>query len=126
MAHYAFLDSNNVVAEVITGNDETTGDWETFYGEFRGQVCKRTSYSTYGGVHVKGGTPFRMNYAGIGGTYDPQRDAFIPKKPYSAWVLDDATLTWQPPFPKPDDAVINGGTKVYDWDEDTSNWKSVA
>jgi hypothetical protein len=126
MAHYAFLDSNNVVTEVITGNDETTGDWETFYEEFRGQVCKRTSYSTYGGVHLKGGVPFRMNYAGIGDTYDPQRDAFIPKKPYSAWVLDDATLTWQPPFPKPDDAVINGGTKVYDWDEETSNWKAIA
>jgi hypothetical protein len=67
-----------------------------------------------------------MNYAGIGDTYDPQRDAFIPKKPYSAWVLDDATLTWHPPFPKPSDAVINGGTKVYDWDEETSNWKAIA
>jgi hypothetical protein len=126
MAHYAFLDSNNVVTEVIVGNDETTGDWETFYGEFRGQVCKRTSYSTYGGVHAKGGVPFRMNYAGIGATYDPERDAFIPKKPYSAWLLDDATLTWQPPFPKPDDAVVNGGTKVYVWDEETSNWKAIA
>jgi hypothetical protein len=126
MAHYAFLDENNIVTEVIVGNDETTGDWETVYGEFRGQVCKRTSYHTIGGVHTNGGTPFRMNYAGIGATYDATKDAFIQKKPFSAWVLDETTLTWNPPFPKPNDAVINGGTKVYDWDEATNNWLHIA
>ena len=86
MAHYAFLDSNNVVTEVITGKDETdtTHDWEQWYGEFRGQVCKRTSY--HGNI--------RKNYAGIGYTYDPARDAFIPPKPDGNWVLNEQTCQW--------------------------------
>ena len=71
MGHYAFLDENNIVTEVITGKDENEvvegiSDWETYYGEFRGQVCKRTSYNTYHNEHKLGGTPFRKNYAGIG------------------------------------------------------------
>ena len=72
MAHYAFLDSNNIVTEVIVGKNEGEDgiDWEQWYGEFRGQTCKRTSYSTLGGIHSNGGTPFRKNYAGFGYTYD--------------------------------------------------------
>jgi hypothetical protein len=125
MAHYAFLDSNNIVTEVIVGNDETTGDWETYYGNFRNQVCKRTSYRTYGNIHADGKTPFRKNYAGIGFTYDESKDAFIPPKPYSAWVLNETTCLWNAPFPKPDDAIANGGTKRYDWDEATNNWIEI-
>ena len=85
MAHYAFLDENNIVTQVIPGND---GDeWEAFYAQEVGQVCKRTSYNTYGNSHPNG-TPFRGNYAGIGFTYDPVRDAFIAPKPEGNWILD--------------------------------------
>lgn len=99
MAHYAFLDADNVVTEVIVGRDEGDGgvDWEQHYGEFRGQVCKRTSYNTHGGVHDFGGTPYRKNYAGIGYTYDPVRDAFIPPKPREDATLDEATCLWVAP-----------------------------
>jgi hypothetical protein len=122
MAHYAFLDSNNIVTEVITGKDEGTEltDWEQWYGEFRGQVCKRTSYNTYGGVHRNGGTPFRKNYAGIGYTYDAERDAFIPPKPYASWVLNETTCLWGAPTPEP---VEEG--KLFRWDEPTTSWVEV-
>ena len=99
MAHYAFLDENNVVTEVIGGRDEEESvdgitDWEAHYAEFRGQVCKRTSYNTYAGQHTLGGIPFRGNYAGIGYTYDPDRDAFIPPEPPDSTGFDEDTLTW--------------------------------
>ena len=96
MAHYALLDRNNVVVQVITGNDENEGiyDWELFYTQETRLQAKRTSYNTYGGVHLMGGTPFRKNYAGIGYTYDPVRDAFIPPKPTPDAVLDEATCQW--------------------------------
>jgi len=118
MAHYAFLDENNVVTEVITGKDEsdTSYDWEQWYGNFRGQVCKRTSYNTQGGQHTSGGTPYRKNYAGIGYTYDAGRDAFIPPQPYASWTLDEDTCLWQAPVPMPTD----GG--LYEWDEAALNW----
>ena len=116
MAHYAFLDENNVVTEVIVGKDEGNFNWETQYGSFRGQACKRTSYNTSGGVHSGGGTPFRKNYAGIGYTYDEQRDAFIPPKPYPSWVLNEDTCLWGAPIPAPNDG------KRYSWDETTTSW----
>jgi hypothetical protein len=121
MAHYAFLDSNNVVNEVIVGKDEsdTTHDWEKWYGEFRGQVCKRTSYNTLGDVHIGGGVPFRKNYAGIGFTYDEQRDAFIPPKPYPSWVLDEAKCQWEAPIFMPND------DKPYVWDEASTSWQEL-
>ena len=120
MAHYAFLDENNIVTEVIVGKDENDGgvDWEQFYGEIRSQVCKRTSYNTSGGVHSGGGTPFRKNYAGIGYTYDPGRDAFIPPQPFPSWTMDKDTCLWSAPTPYPDD----GGQ--YIWDENTLSWIS--
>ena len=103
MAHYAFLDENNVVTEVITGIHETETieglDPETWYGNFRGKSCKRTSYNTQGGVHVNGGTPYRKNYAGVGYIYDAGRDAFIAPKPHDSWILDEATCSWQEPTP---------------------------
>lgn len=119
MAHYAFLDENNIVTEVITGKNEGEDgvDWEQWYGEFRGQVCKRTSYNTVGGIHNNGGTPFRKNYAGIGYTYDAARDAFIPVKPYPSWVLDENTCQWQAPITMPQDG------KMYSWDESTTSWQ---
>ena len=121
MAHYAFLDENNVITEVIVGKDEgeDNTDWEVHYGDFRGQTCKRTSYNTNGGVHSSGGTPLRKNYAGIGYTYDAQRDAFIPPKPFASWVLDEETCLWQAPVPMPDDG------KPYSWDEENQTWVEI-
>jgi hypothetical protein len=88
MAHYAFLDSNNIVTEVIPGKDETELidglDTETWYGNYRNQVCKRTSYN--GNI--------RKNYAGVLYSYDPTRDAFIPPKCHEIAILDEATCQW--------------------------------
>lgn len=93
MAHYAFIDDQNVVTEVIVGNDETTGDWETHYAAVRGQRCLRTSYRTYANKHPTG-TPYRGNYAGIGYTYNDELDLFIPPCPGEGWTLDDSTASW--------------------------------
>lgn len=118
MAHYAFLDENNVVIEVIVGKDEGEDgvDWEQHYGNFRGQTCKRTSYNTIGNVHRNDGTPFRKNYAGVGFTYDSERDAFIPPKSFPSWVLNEQMCLWEAPVSIPDDG------KNYRWDEDTVAW----
>ena len=124
MAHYAFLDENNIVTEVIVGKDEGEDgvDWESHYSAFRGQPCKRTSYNTKGNVHLGGGTPYRKNYAGIGFLYDPQRDAFIPPKIFNSWVLDEETCLWNPPIPLPTDAGTGEPPKRYLWDEETMSW----
>ena len=119
MAHYAFLDENNIVTEVITGKEEGNFNWEQQYGSFRGQLCKRTSYNTIGGVHQLGGTPFRKNYAGIGYSYDQTRDAFIAPKPFNSWILNEDTCIWNAPVAKPQD-----GNK-YKWNEQTLSWDLV-
>jgi hypothetical protein len=110
MAHYAFLDENNVVTEVITGIDETELieglDTETWYGNFRGQVCKRTSYNNR----------IRKQYAGIGYKYDAIADVFIALQPYPSWSLDN-NFDWQPPTPMPVD-----GTR-WDWNETSLQWQ---
>ena len=123
MAHYAFLDSNNIVTEVIVGKDEGEDgiDWEVWYGDFRGQVCKRTSYNTVGNVHNNGGTPYRGNYAGIGYTYRADIDAFVPPQPFPSWTLD-ADANWQPPVAMPTDGTME---KPYVWDEATTSWKTL-
>ena len=114
MAHYAVLDNNNVVTQVFVGKDEDEGDtnWEDYY------EAKRTSYNTSGGVHANGGTPFRKNYAGIGFTYDEERDAFIPPQPYASWTLNEDTCLWDSPVPYPEEGM-------YKWDEDTLSWVEV-
>ena len=127
MAYYAFLDDNNIVTQVIVGRDENdlaegVTDWEIYYGERMGQVCKRTSYNSLGGVHSEGGTSFRFNYAGIGFTFDPDKGtdgAFIPPKPFESWVLDEDTCLWVAPVAYPED----GG--VYTWDEGVEDWVAV-
>jgi hypothetical protein len=120
MAHYAFLDENNIVTEVIPGKNEGEEgiDWEAHYGAFRGQPCKRTSKNTQGGVHSDGGTPYRKNYAGIGYTFDAGRDAFIAPKPYASWLLNEDSCLWNAPVPYPDDG------ERYRWDEATLSWVS--
>ena len=117
MAHYAFLDENKIVTETIPGKDEGEDgiDWEQWYGEFRGQICKRTSYNTYGNVHRNGGIPFRGNFAGIGHTYREDIDAFVPPQPFPSWTLD-SDVTWQPPVAMPTDE------QAYLWDEETTSW----
>jgi hypothetical protein len=120
MAYYAFLDENNIVTEVIPGKNENEDgiNWEEWYGNFRGQVCKRTSYNTIGNSHRTNGTPFRGNYAGIGYTYSQDLDAFIPPSPYASWTLN-ANIQWQPPTPMPNDG------KGYSWNEETQSWVEV-
>ena len=109
MAHYAFLDSNNVVTEVIVGIDETELIEgllpEVWYGNFRGQTCKRTSYNN----------KIRKQYAGIGFTYDADLDIFIAPQPYPSWILDE-NHDWQPPTPMPVD------DKKYAWFEPNKQW----
>ena len=116
MAHYAFIDENYIVTEVIVGKDESNFDWERHYGDIRGQLCKRTSYNTIGGVHTTGGTPYRKNYAGIGYIYDPTLDAFYPPKPYNSWTLNTNSCLWEAPVAYPDDG------KMYIWNEDNIQW----
>jgi hypothetical protein len=111
MAHYSFLDSNNIVTEVIVGIDETELieglHPEIWYGNFRNQTCKRTSYNGN----------YRKNYAGIGYTYDPERDAFIAPKPYTKWVLNEETCIWEAPTPYPTD------DKRYVWNDNRGEWE---
>ena len=113
MAHYAFLDENNTVIEIITGIDETELieglHPEVWYGNFRNQTCKRTSYNGN----------YRKNYAGIGHTYDPERDAFIAPKPYTKWVLNEETCKWEAPTPYPTD------NKIYVWNENQGEWEEL-
>ena len=121
MAHYAFLDENNIVTEVITGKEEGNFNWEQQYGSFRGQLCKRTSYNTIGGVHQLGGTPFRKNFAGIGYTYNEDRDAFIPPKPFNSWILNEDTCLWNAPVAMPTTELENN--QSYSWNESIVNWE---
>jgi hypothetical protein len=113
MAHYAFLNENSVVTEVIVGKDETELieglSPEEWYGNFRKQKCVRTSYN--GNI--------RKNYAGIGMIYDSARDAFIGQKPFESWILNEETCRWEAPTPMPTD------DKFYVWDEPTLSWKEV-
>ncbi len=136
MAHYAFL-TDNIVTEVIVGIDETELieqlHPEIWYGNFRNQVCKRTSYNTIGGIYYNNGSPsedqskaFRKNYAGIGYTYDEERDAFIPQKSYSSWTLDEFSCLWIPPIPYPNITNIPQYFKeynIYIWNEINYYWE---
>lgn len=114
MAHFAKVE-NGIVTQVIVIDQETlnTGLW----GDPASWI--QTSYNTRGGQHPEG-RPLRKNYAGIGYTYDAQRDAFIPPKPFNSWVLDEATCQWNAPTPMPTDG------KNYEWDEATTAWVEVA
>ena len=122
MAHYALLDENNIVLQVITGKDEGGDtDWEVYYGNLTGKICKRTSYNSRAGQHsMPDCTCFRKNYAGIGYTYDEGRDAFIPPKPYNSWVLNEGSCCWEAPVAMPTDTLEEG--QFYKWDEETTSW----
>jgi len=124
MGHYALLDENNIVVQVITGRNEDEivdgiSDWEAHYSEVTGFNCKRTSYNTQGGVHQYGGTPYRITYAGIGMTYDETLDGFIYPKPFESWTLVETTGRWKAPVDYPLD------DKKYAWNEETLSWIEV-
>jgi hypothetical protein len=110
MSHYAQIDDNNIVTQVIVAEQDFVGDPSRWI---------QTSYNTTGGQHTNGGTPLRKNYAGIGYTYDVGRDAFIPPKPFNSWSLNEDTCLWDPPTPYPQD------NNAYYWNEDTLSWVEI-
>ena len=114
MSHFAKVNSG-VVEQVIVAEPEF---FDNFVDSSPGEWIQ-TSYNTYGGVHANGGDPMRMNYAGVGYTYDRVRDAFIPPKPYPSWVLNEDTCLWDAPTPMPDDG------QMYTWNEDTQAWDLI-
>jgi len=125
MSHFAKLDENNIVTFVTVGRHEDDGLEEELNAR-TGDVYRQTSYNTRGGVHYTDGEPsadqtkaLRFNYAGLGFTYDVDRDAFIPPTPYPSWVLDEATCLWVAPIDYPDDG------KRYIWDETITDWKET-
>jgi hypothetical protein len=119
MAHYALLDENNIVTNVIVGEDEGFDgkNWEHEYFLMFNQTCKRTSYNTFAGEHNDGGTPFRKNYAVIGGIYDKELDAFYESQPYPSWSLDTDKCIWMPPVPEP-----RQDGYIYRWNEELGEW----
>jgi len=112
MAHYARLNKENIVEQVIVADQEFINSGAV------GNPSEwlQTSYNTYGGVHKDGGTPLRKNYAGIGYTYDRERDAFIPPQEYLSWTLNEETCLWEPSTPYPSDG------KMYMWNEEKVVW----
>jgi hypothetical protein len=122
MAHYAILDSDSIVTQVIVGKDENEPlpdgytSWEDYYGGLR------TSYNTKANIHQDGGTPFRGNFAAIGYKYDAIFNVFIPPKLFSSWKLNYTTFVWEPPVAKPDD--IEGYKWL--WSEPNQEWIQIA
>ena len=129
MASFAKIGLNNKVIEVLSLHNNELKDANGVEQEVNGidfltkltgwSIWKQTSYNTLGGVHRLGGTPFRKNHAGIGYTYDEDRDAFIPKKVYASWVLNESTCQWEAPVAYPDDG------KRYQWNEETTSWDEI-
>ena len=131
MAHYAVMNSDNVVTQVFVGKEENEGgeNWEAYYSQGIDGYVMRTSYNTRGGVYYDPETnepstdqskAFRKNYAGIGYTYDSSRNAFIPPKPYPSWNLNEDSCLWEAPVPMPQDST------PYAWDEDAQAWTSIS
>jgi len=124
MSHFAKLDENNLVIFVTVGRQEDDGLEEELNAR-TGDVYRQTSYNTRGGVHYTDGEPsadqskaLRFNYAGIGHTYDADRDAFIPPQPFPSWVLDETTCQWVAPIAYPAEGV-------HVWDEQAGDWEEV-
>ncbi len=124
MAHFAKLGKGNKVlaVHVVSNNIATTEQagidfLNNLYGTR--DVWKQTSYNTIGGEHILGGTPFRKNYAELGGKYDSSKDAFIPNKPFQSWVLNETTCRWEAPVEKPSEEGS------YNWNEETQQWDLI-
>lgn len=121
MAHFAKLGAGNIVLAVhIVSNDIATTEQagiDFLNNLYKSRdIWRQTSYNTYAGEHLLGGTPFRKNYAGVGYRYDQTKDAFIPPQPYNSWTLNETTCIWDPPVPYPSDG------KMYIWNETTKQW----
>mgnify|MGYP000973774388 CR=1 FL=1 len=115
MSHFAQIDENNAVIQVIVAEQDVIDSG--VFGPVNTWI--QTSYNTRAGAHLLGGTPLRKNYAGIGYFYDSVRDAFTAPKPYLSWILDEQTCQWNPPVAYPSD------TEQYSWDEETTSWKEI-
>lgn len=111
MAHFAKINENNIVTQVIVAEKE-------FIDKIQGEWIQ-TSYNTYGGKHLLGGTPLRYNYAGIGYIYNREYDAFYAPQPYNSWKLIKDTFLWESPIPYPTDG------EMYNWNEKNINWEKV-
>ena len=129
MASFAKIGLNSKVIEVLSVHNNVLKDSNGIEQEVNGidfltkltgwAIWKQTSYNTVGGVHSLGGTPFRKNHAGIGYTYDENRDAFIPPKPFNSWLLNESTCNWEAPITRPE------GNNDYYWNESTLTWDIV-
>ena len=115
MSHFAQIDGNNIVTQVIVIEQDVVDTG--LFGDPTSWI--QTSYNTIGGVHTQGGIPLRKNYAGIGYTYDSTRDAFIPPKPFNSWLLNETSCLYEALTPMPTD------DKMYSWDEDTTSWIEI-
>jgi len=121
MASFAKIGLNNKVTNVLSVNNDVATT-EQAGADFlnnlynTNDVWKQTSYNTNGGVHLLGGTPLRKNHAGIGYTYDEDKDAFIAPKPYASWILNETTCIWEAPTAYPTDG------QKYNWNEETTSW----
>ena len=130
MASFAKIGLNNKVIEVQSVVNEVLHDSNGIEQENIGidfltkltgwAIWKQTSYNTVGGIHSSGGIPFRKNHAGIGYTYDEDRDAFIPKKPFNSWVLNESTCLWEAPVSMPTTELEKN--QYYSWNEQTLSW----
>jgi len=131
MASFAKIGLNGKVIEVLSVVNEVLHDANGIEQENIGidfltkltgyPIWKQTSYNTHGGVHSSGGIPFRKNHAGIGMTYDEDRDAFIPKKPFNSWVLNEDTCLWESPVDMPTTELEEN--QYYSWNESIINWE---
>ena len=124
MAHFAQIDENNVVTQVIVVANKDTADANGVEKEYIGAAfCERLFGGTWKQTSYNGN--FRKNYAGIGYTYNADIDAFVPPKPYPSWVLNNDTAQWEAPTPMPEDAGTGEPPKMYSWDEATTSWKEM-
>lgn len=116
MSHFAKINNESIVEQVIVAEQDYIDQLEDK------DSWIQTSYNTFGGRHLLGGTPLRKNYASIGYFYDKQKDAFIPPQPFPSWVLNEDSCQWESPVPYPTDVGTQENPKFYSWDEDTLNW----
>ena len=124
MAHFAQLDENNVVTQVIVVSNADTADANGVEKESIGVAfCERLFGGTWKQTSYNGNS--RKNYAGIGYTYNAGIDAFVPPKPYASWILNNETAQWAAPVDMPEDAGTGDPPKQYRWDEDTTNWVEI-
>jgi hypothetical protein len=133
MAHFAEIDTNNIVKQVVVIPDEQEDRGQEYLANDLdlGGVWIKTSYNTFGGIHLKGGEPLRKNYAGIGFTYDTELDAFYEPQPFISWILNEETCQWEAPVVAPNakeksiNQLATVGENHYVWNEETQSWDKL-